>query len=93
MAEHYSKHYLPWLKDARCASDPESVRDAYGDDNDPDEMDTKDAQAFANYHCLNCPAMVECLRDAVVNNETKGVRGGFLPSERVGMKLGEGVLK
>ena len=88
-----TKYQLPWLKDARCAKDPESIRDAYGDDNDPEELDTSAAEAFRDYHCLSCPVMLQCLAHAVAENETQGVRGGYLHPEREGMKLGEGILR
>ena len=92
MSKNYSKHQLDWIRDARCAKDPDSVKDAYGDDFDPEELDHKDAQAFADYHCIQCPVMVKCLRHAVKSGETQGVWGGMLPEERVGLREGEGIL-
>lgn len=88
----YEKHHLEWLDKARCAKDPDSVRDAHGDSNDPDELDDADAQAFADYHCGACPVMLQCLRHAVNQKEVIGVWGGHLPQERVGLVDGEGVL-
>lgn len=92
MTKQYSKFHLPWLRDAKCAEDPDSLPEAFGDDEDPDELSTASAEAFRDFHCLSCPVMVECLRHAVVNGETLGVWGGTLPSERENLVDGEGVL-
>ena len=92
MTKQYSKFHLPWLKDAQCAKAPESLPEAFGDDEDPDELSTASAEAFAQFHCLSCPVMVECLRHAVNTGETLGVLGGYLPHEREGLKDGEGPL-
>lgn len=92
MTKQYSKFHLPWLRDAKCAQDPDSLPEAFGDDEDPDELSTASAEAFRDFHCLSCPVMVECLRHAVVNGETLGVLGGHLPSERENLVDGEGVL-
>lgn len=92
MTKQYSKFHLPWLSDAKCAEDPDSLPEAFGDDEDPDELSTASAEAFARYHCLSCPVMVECLRHAVVNGETLGVYGGMLPAERENLVDGEGPL-
>lgn len=93
MTKQYSKFHLPWLMDAKCAEDPDSLPEAFGDDEDPDELSTASAEAFRDYHCLSCPVMVECLRNAVVNGETLGVWGGTLSSEREGLIDGEGILE
>lgn len=93
MTKQYSKFHLPWLRDAKCAEDPDSLPEAFGDDEDPDELGTASAQSFADYLCGACPVMVECLRHAVVSGETLGVYGGFLPHEREGLNDGEGILR
>ena len=92
MTKQYSKFHLPWLKDAQCAKAPESLPEAFGDDEDPDELSTASAEAFARNLCLSCPVMMECLRHAVANKETLGVWGGMLPAERENLVDGEGVL-
>ena len=93
MTKQYSKFHLPWLRDAKCAQDPDSLPEAFGDDEDPDELSTASAEAFRDFHCLSCPVMVECLRHAVVNKETLGVWGGTLPSERENLVDGAGILE
>mgnify|MGYP005798392231 FL=1 len=56
---------------------------AFGDSRDVEEpYDTPDAKKFAEVYCGPCPVKKLCLE--MGKNESFGVWGGKLPSERLG---------
>ena len=56
---------------------------AFGDSRDVEEpYDTPDAKKFAEVYCGSCPVKQLCLE--MGKNESFGVWGGKLPSERFG---------
>lgn len=54
----------------------------FGDSQDEDEPYDDDHAIEATRICLTCPIRLECLADAIGNDEQWGVRGGMTAHKR-----------
>lgn len=69
----------PWVKDAACAGAPLDI--FFSED--------KSDVEFCKDICSTCPVKLECLQDALAN-EDEGVRGGSTQIEREKYKVHQG---
>lgn len=62
-----------------CAQEPQKF---FGDTQDEDEPYDDEHMQEAIALCQECPIKIECLIQALQNNETHGVWGGMTPAQR-----------
>ena len=58
----------------------------FGDSQDEEEPYNDDHAVEATMVCVTCPIRVECLTDAIANDEQWGVRGGMTAHKRQQLK-------